>query len=94
MAIKLLNTQKLPSGYYSVTVQDDSYITGVDELGADTYWQTSVTYNPNNGKENLKLIIEDAIRERKIVKTESDAIVLDIKTTVESIDVSKIAEVK
>jgi len=92
--IKLLSTTKLPSGYYSVTVQDDSFVTGVDELGANTYWQTSVVYNPNNGKENLKLIIEDAIKNRKTVKTEADAIVLDIKPTIEAIDVSKITEVK
>ncbi len=91
MAIQLSNISKRRDGVYTVTVTDTGDQTGTDEKGDPVYRAYSVPYNPSNTADHLKKEIEEAIAVNKKTISDTDSVEITIKTTVESIDTSKIA---
>lgn len=91
MAIELTNVSKATNGMATIAVQDTGDQTGTDEKGAAIYQTYTVRINPNAPAEDAKQKIEALIAERKKEVADESALETALKTTVESIDTSKIA---
>ena len=90
MAIELLSVNKSTGGMATITVRDTGDQSGTDEKGDPIYQTYSVRVNPNAPASDAKASIERLIAERKKVVADEAAVETAIKTTVESIDTSKI----
>ncbi len=91
MAIQVKSVTKRESGTYVVSVQDTGDQTGVDDKGNPVYRTYSVVHNPVNSADSLKARIEAEIVQHKKLKSEEEAIISEIETTIKAIDTSKIS---
>lgn len=89
MAIQLISTVRTEGGIYMVTIQDTGQQIGAED-GVPVYKKYTVPHNPNQTPDELKARIEKAIKEDLSRVSEADAVVLSVKTTVESIDTAKL----
>jgi len=90
MAIQLKAISKRKDNLYIVTVEDTSQVVGLDESGGNVYRAYSVKYNPAIGRDALRTNIERMIQAEKAKEQDVATIESDIKTTVESIDQTRI----
>jgi hypothetical protein len=94
MAIQLISTTKPIGGVCTVTVQDTGNQVGTDETGQPIYKTYSVRHNVNLSASDLKARIEKMILADKEADESITSIETAIKTTVESIDTSKLSATK
>lgn len=90
MAIQINSVIKREHDKWDVSVRDTADVIGQNESGADIYRTYRATYYPSKGMADLKKRIEDQISALKKIKSDAMQIETDIKTTVESIDVTKL----
>ena len=88
MTIQTVSTQKRGNDKWIVVIQDTLDVIGKNEKGLDIYNKYQVTYYPSKGTNDLKKRIEDKIRAKKRIVEDAGKTKTQIKTTVESIDVS------
>jgi len=94
MAINLLSTTKQASGIYSITVQDTSQQIGTDENNNPIYRTYTVKHNPALSATDLKTKIESLILADQKAASDAETVTTAIRTTVESIDTSKLSATK
>lgn len=91
MAIELTNVSKSTNGMATITVRDTGDQVSTDEVGDPTYQTYTVRINPAAPADDAKKKIERLIAERKKDIQDESAVETSVKSTVESIDTSKIA---
>lgn len=94
MAIQLISTTKPIGGVCTVTVQDTGNQVGTDENNNPIYKTYSIKHNTNLPATDLKARIEKMILADKEADESITSIKTAVKTTVESIDTSKLSAVK
>ena len=90
MAIQLTSISPIRDYIYSITVQDTSDQTGTDADSNPIYKTYTLKFNSNDSAENLKAKFESLIAENKSIVSQKSSIETILKTTIESIDTSKI----
>jgi hypothetical protein len=90
MAIQITSINKQAYDKWRITIQDTADVVGKDENNNDVYKSYGVSYYPSKGTDDLKNRIEAQISANKKTLSDADKIETDIKTTVESVDSSKV----